>query len=236
MRKGVKLKKRILAISDIHGHYNQLVKLLELSNYNSQEDQLIILGDLVDRGSQNMKTLFYARQLEQDGAMILMGNHDKCAYLSMDELINHGYGIDTQTHINCINGYETYMEFMKMSDADKKIARNFLRNRPMYYEYDKYIFVHSGISADRPVSEVDETVLLWSREEFYEFPSYKDKVVVFGHTPTKYLNLHQENRIWFDPVHKDKIGIDCGCFFSGTLGCLEINLENGEYDAYYVKR
>jgi len=229
-------KKRILAISDIHGHYDELVRLLDFANYNSKEDQLILLGDLVDRGTQNMKTLLYARDLEKDGAIVLMGNHDKVAYLSMNELLTTGYGIDTQTHVNCLNGSETYNEFIKLPDVDKKIVRNFLRNRPLYFEYDKYIFVHSGISPDRPINEVDEDVLLWSREEFYEFSSYKDRVVVFGHTPTKYLNTYQENLIWFDKINKDKIGVDCGCFFSGLLGCLEIDLATDKYHTYYSRR
>lgn len=230
------MKKRILTISDIHGHYEQLVKLLELANYNPQDDQLVILGDIVDRGPENMKTLFYVRQLVKDGAVAIMGNHDKTAYLSFKEIIDMGYGSDTQLHVNCLNGYETHVEFMKLSDADKKIARNFLGGLPLYYEYEEYIFVHSGVSSDRPIEENDEAVLLWSREEFYEYPAYGGKTVVFGHTPTKYLNLYGENRIWTDKVHEDKIGIDCGCFFSGTLGCLEIDIETGAIDAHYVKR
>ena len=235
MNNNMNNKKRILAISDIHGHYDELVRLLELSNYNSNEDQLVLLGDLVDRGSQNMKTLFYVRELEKDGAIVLMGNHDSAAHLSMNELLTTGYGIETKTHVNCINGYETYNEFIKLSDVNQKIARNFLKSRPLYYEYDKYIFVHSGVSPDRPLNENNEDVLLWSREEFYEFKAYENKIIIFGHTPVKYLNKNNENRVWFDRIHNDKIGIDCGCFFSKILGCLEIDLETGRYDTYYVK-
>ena len=228
-------KKRILAISDIHGHYDELVRLLEFANYSPEYDQLIILGDIVDRGNQNMKTLFYCRQLERNGAIILKGNHDLVSYNSMEEIINEGYGVETMTHVNCLNGYETYNEFIKLGDADKKIARNFMKNRPLYYEYDKYIFVHSGVDAKYPIDDQDEDNLLWSREEFYEYQAYENKIVIFGHTPTKYLNKHNENRIWFDKRYNDKIGIDCGCYFSKVLGCLEINLENGNYEAHYVK-
>ncbi|WP_260838729.1 metallophosphoesterase [Heyndrickxia oleronia] len=40
---------RILAISDIHGCYDEFIELLDLVEYNSSEDQLILLGDYMDR-------------------------------------------------------------------------------------------------------------------------------------------------------------------------------------------
>jgi Predicted phosphoesterase len=42
--------KRILAISDIHGELELFDSLLEKVNYDADEDQLILLGDYVDRG------------------------------------------------------------------------------------------------------------------------------------------------------------------------------------------
>ena len=227
-------KKRILAISDIHGHYDTLVKLLDYAEYNKDTDQLIILGDLCDRGTQNMATLFYARELQKDGAIVLMGNHDKVAIGMMDEGINGEFGLDSQLHVYRINGKNTHEEFMKLSDLDKKIARNFLRSLPLYYQHDKYIFVHSGVNANKPLEDNTEDEILWSRDKFYFNEAYEDKIVVFGHTPVKYLNIEGTNRIWFDDVYEDKIGIDCGCFFTGIMGCLEIDLETGKYMTYYI--
>lgn len=43
--------KRILAVSDIHGEVAKLERILEEAGYNPQYDQLILLGDYIDRGS-----------------------------------------------------------------------------------------------------------------------------------------------------------------------------------------
>ncbi|MGQ0438381.1 metallophosphoesterase, partial [Bacillus sp. B-TM1] len=43
--------KRILVISDIHGEIEKFEKLLEEAQYDARQDQLILLGDYVDRGS-----------------------------------------------------------------------------------------------------------------------------------------------------------------------------------------
>jgi serine/threonine protein phosphatase 1 len=42
--------KRILVISDIHGELAKFEALLAAAQYNSEQDQLILLGDYVDRG------------------------------------------------------------------------------------------------------------------------------------------------------------------------------------------
>lgn len=42
--------KRILVISDIHGEIEKFEQLLEEAQYDAKQDQLILLGDYVDRG------------------------------------------------------------------------------------------------------------------------------------------------------------------------------------------
>ena len=49
--------KRILAISDIHGELELFDSLLEKLNYDADEDQLILLGDYVDRGRNSKGVL-----------------------------------------------------------------------------------------------------------------------------------------------------------------------------------
>ena len=49
--------KRVLAISDIHGELELFDSLLEKLNYDADEDQLILLGDYVDRGRDSKGVL-----------------------------------------------------------------------------------------------------------------------------------------------------------------------------------
>ena len=43
-------------MSDLHGCYDKFIKMLEIINFNEQ-DELYILGDIFDRGSQPIKIL-----------------------------------------------------------------------------------------------------------------------------------------------------------------------------------
>ena len=46
--------KRILVISDIHGEIEKFEHLLEEAQYDAKQDQLILLGDYVDRGQMRV--------------------------------------------------------------------------------------------------------------------------------------------------------------------------------------
>ena len=62
-----------------------------------------------------------------------------------------------------------------------------------------------------------EEDLLWIREEFYESSLTFIKPVIFGHTPTVYINGT------YSPfIEKDRIGIDTGLAYGGRLTALEI--------------
>ena len=41
---------RVLAIGDVHGMYEKLIKLMDKIRFNPDEDLLIFLGDYIDRG------------------------------------------------------------------------------------------------------------------------------------------------------------------------------------------
>ena len=68
----------------------------------------------------------------------------------------------------------------------------------------------------------------WMREYFFMSKGLDNKIIIFGHTPTCYI--HQASGcfdVWYDPVFKDKIGIDGGLgpFDKGQLNCLCLNTQ-----------
>ena len=71
-------KCRILAVSDIHTHWELLDRLLKKAKYDPQNDYLVIVGDILEHGSDNIKTLEYVKALcdKSDKAILLMGNND----------------------------------------------------------------------------------------------------------------------------------------------------------------
>jgi serine/threonine protein phosphatase 1 len=81
------------------------------------------------------------------------------------------------------------------------IHGNFYNNLKLYYETDKFFFVHGGINPQKSFEEQDIMDFVMIREQFIDFPhNLKGKKVIFGHTPfSKPL------------ICDDKIGIDTGC-------------------------
>lgn len=63
-------------ISDVHGEYQRLMKLLKKINFNDY-DTLYLLGDMIDRGNQGLKIFQFA--IKHKNVVTLMGNHEYMA-------------------------------------------------------------------------------------------------------------------------------------------------------------
>ena len=69
-------KKRILVTSDIHGHISYFKKVLEKASF-CNDDFLFIVGDMIEKGPENLNTLRYIMELCKQGNVIpLIGNVD----------------------------------------------------------------------------------------------------------------------------------------------------------------
>lgn len=65
---------RVFVISDLHGCYVDMCRLLETMGYRQGEDMLIIMGDLNDRGPDYASILKFV--LNTPYVFVLRGNHD----------------------------------------------------------------------------------------------------------------------------------------------------------------
>lgn len=63
------------AIGDIQGCYDEFQALLSKINFSPANDQLWLVGDLVNRGPKSLETLEYLHDI-QDSVKIVLGNHD----------------------------------------------------------------------------------------------------------------------------------------------------------------
>ncbi len=65
---------RLLVVSDIHGHLNRLVQLLEKMNYGG-DDILILAGDLIEKGPESLRVVQYVMDLcRRRPVYVSMGN------------------------------------------------------------------------------------------------------------------------------------------------------------------
>ncbi|MGN7470424.1 metallophosphoesterase family protein [Brevibacillus sp. SAFN-007a] len=215
---------RILAISDIHGELDKLESLMELANYDPQRDQLILLGDYVDRGPKSREVVDKVKQLHAQGAIVLMGNHDHMMVKAFEQdpvwierwfrngarstLASYGHAA-AETHLAAPDSLEVTEEVREHLD--------FLAGLSYYHETEEFLFVHGGVHPLTPVAETDPYILMWIRDEFHSGYQGK-KTVVFGHTPTEIL--HGKPDVYFG--ENNLIGIDGGAVFGGRLHALEL--------------
>ena len=64
-------------MSDIHGQFDALMRMLEQIGF-TEEDELYILGDVIDRGSKSIECIKWI--MEQDNVLTLLGNHELMLY------------------------------------------------------------------------------------------------------------------------------------------------------------
>ena len=73
--------RRVLAIGDMHGNFNRLLNLIHKVDFDPERDFLILLGDYIDRGDENMRCLRWAMEMsEKKNVIALRGNHEQMMY------------------------------------------------------------------------------------------------------------------------------------------------------------
>ncbi len=222
--------KRILAISDIHGELELFNELLEKVNYNPSRDQLILLGDYIDRGPDSKGVLNRVMELKDNGAIVLRGNHDEMMVNSVDGVLGAKERWERNKGLATLQGYDSTLNIMTNPRTKEFTTHvNFIRSLDYYYETDNYIFVHAGVEPGVSMTSADTHKLVWIREEFYE--KYTGaKTIIFGHTPTHLLWGERKLDVFFG--ENNIIGIDGGAAYGGQLNCLELPSKK----VYYTRK
>ena len=237
---------RIIVISDIHGNLAYLRGLVDKLALRA-DDQLVLLGDLVEKGPESLATLRYAMELrERCRVYPVMGNCDFWHLwldgddpagnestlrhlLSQKAAARSGLILDMCDEIWADLRPETDLFILKtILRLHFKKEFDFLRSMPFALETDKYIFVHGGI----PEGETLESAGPWKcmrMERFYNRRPHFDKWVITGHTP---VCLYGGDTISAVPIVDRECRVACidgGCVLKddGQLNALII--ENGQF-------
>lgn len=196
---------RLLAVGDIHGCRDQLVALLAKVR-PQPSDQLIFLGDYIDRGPHSKQVVDYLLDLScrLPHCIFLKGNHEAMLeeYLVGGEKVRflRNGGDATLTSYAAARG-----------EGIPPAHREFFNQLRLHHETDRFIFVHAGMRPGVPLAGQRELDLLWIREDFLGSSYDWGKTVVFGHTPQP-TPLLSPNRI----------GLDTGAVYGGRLTCCEV--------------
>ena len=206
----VEQKENIYAVGDIHGCFDKLHKLIRKIDINPQKDQLIFIGDYIDRGAQTYEVIDYLLELKErfNRIVFLKGNHEEM-------LLQYIGGKDRLTYM--VNGgqqtLESYINHHRSGSPSPfpPEHRFFFKSLRLYFETPDYIFVHAGLKAKIPLTRQSPEDMLWIRREFITSRYNFGKPVVFGHSPfSRPL------------VEANKIGIDTGAVYGGPLTCVKL--------------
>jgi len=191
-----------IIIGDIHACIHELIDLLDKISPSS-DDQIIALGDIVDRGPDNLSVL---KLFNKDPRFIfLKGNHERKHIFINENLCDASFS-------QLVTKAEMGGEYPNFIDS--------ARRAPNHIELDEAILVHGFMQPGIPLNEQKENVLVGSTRgerflrKMLNKPWYEmidlEKPVVFGHL------VYEKPFVFKDIAY----GIDTGCCHGGSLTAL----------------
>lgn len=192
-------------LSDVHGHADALEAALDACALGP-DDELFVLGDLVDRGPEPIRCLQLVRDVPS--IHVLKGNHEAMMLDAMD----HPDSLMAQQQWALNGGVITVCQLDAMAEDQARDLLQWVRDLPLWATAMVggrcFGLVHAGIdpktvagpmgAADEQglgelLASQDEETLLWVRQGFWDEPTGlldgegAGPLIVAGHTPTPYV-------------------------------------------------
>lgn len=209
-------------LSDPHGEYALFCKLLEKIKFSAR-DEMIICGDMLDKGSEPIRLAKLV--FSMPNIRCIMGNHEY-QFLKFYWSLMQSSPEDFDEVLAKLQAYHrSDGHLLDWETVDK------LESLPLYLEEQEFICVHAGIPLTEqkrlpPLSEVSVEQFIYDRN--FKEPSVLPqgaKCVFFGHTPTNYVE-NRDDIITYPKVPSPKqvsdyykIHLDTGACMTGIMGC-----------------
>lgn len=126
-------------IGDVHGCWRTLKRVLKTIDFNKDRDELIQVGDLVNKGPGSLEVLRWARSLGPGFRMVL-GNHD----LHLLARIEGGRKARKDDTVGAV-----------LEAPDREELVGWLRKQPLLVRIGKLLVVHAGLMPDWSVAEAE---------------------------------------------------------------------------------
>jgi serine/threonine protein phosphatase 1 len=202
---------RLLAIGDIHGCTAAFDALLKAVAPRAG-DQIVTLGDYVDRGPDSRGILDRLIAMHAKGNLVaLRGNHDWMMARALEEpwAMADWLGCGGQAAVDSYGSLEevpaTHRHFLEHDCVD-------------WYEADRHFFVHASVDPNLALEDQPTYMLHWEKIDRWTPAHLSGKVMVCGHTA-------QKGGVPLNIGHA--VCIDTYCYGGGWLTCLDV--ESGQY-------
>ncbi len=226
-------------ISDIHGNLRRFHSILEQIHLQP-EDHLYVLGDISDRHPHGMEILQELRDMPN--CSILLGNHE---YMMLDALGRPYQNAEKwdgrekakrMAHWYRNGGAVTHQAWQKLPKEKREDVLDFLQSLPVSMDVEVSGHHFEMVHAAPPELYQPDSVVwkdlpyfcVWNRDALFQVPPPEDKVILFGHTPTRHFQDADPLCIW---EGHNLLGIDCGSGYpdppvpghmKGRLGCIRL--------------
>ncbi|MDQ9210542.1 metallophosphoesterase [Escherichia marmotae] len=204
--------RNIWVVGDLHGCYTLLMNELHRVDFDPTQDLLISVGDLIDRGTENVECL---ELLQMPWFRSVMGNHER---LMFDALSPAG---------NVNNWLMNGGQWFFMLDSDKEVLAGALvelvRRLPYIIELNtgqETIVIAHADYPDREYQfgkDVSLFNVIWSRDRVSDsIDGIGEEITgadrfIFGHTPVR-----RPKAFW------NQYYIDTGAVFCGNLTLIQV--------------
>jgi serine/threonine protein phosphatase 1 len=175
---------RLLAVGDIHGHLDKLTSLLQIVK-PTITDQLVFLGDYIDRGPDPAGVIEYLLELDKRvPCVFLRGNHEQVAldalysadpdrlprYVPLSDIdplyqlgFQHRRPLDVWLRNEAAETLTSYGISLPVDEADLAVIPqdhvDFLASTQLWYRAQGFLFVHAGAMEQRPLDSQTNTIL-----------------------------------------------------------------------------
>jgi serine/threonine protein phosphatase 1 len=236
---------RTLVMGDIHGAFRALEQCLERCHFDPSMDNLIQLGDVVDRGPQTFECVEYLLSIPK--LIAIRGNHDDWFH----DFLETGYHTNSWKH----GGMATILFYGERLEEPVKIVhkidggsktslvekdiplrhQQFFTKQSLYHIDDQNnCFVHAGFERRLPFFEQPTRNYYWSRKLWLEALAFSEmqktkqtsesfqmetsfREIFLGHTPT--TNWGTDH-----PMHVLNIwNLDTGAGNNGRLTVMDLD-------------
>lgn len=163
----------LFIIGDVHGCLNTYLTLMD--HWDPKKENLIQVGDLIDRGNYSPDTIRLAFELKKTfkrSVHFLRGNHEQM-------LLDYVHNPNADLWLSG-GGKETLKQF-ENSSYDLNLYANWINTLPFFWENKDVYISHAGVGENEEIifEPNHPDSVLWNRKPLKNI----GKLQVYGHTP-----------------------------------------------------